>query len=282
MAEKNQIFKNDWISIYKGFRKVNFRVGPASYFDDRMHFSFSPSLIIPLIGIFFTGLSIWSLIWILFIFFGYGQIYMDLPIRSGIDDSEPPEYGFYFYGEEKVFFTSFWLCLGEKKKCFYMPWDLDWVRTSILLKDETWEHDTYKNRKKKIYKDFYKDEWQNVIWKESYPYTYTLKSGKVQHRIAELKIEEREWRWRALKWFPIIRKKRKIIDVKFSYGGPFKRFVIIEKQGFKIPNSKEETGEVGERTGEWKGGTTGCGYQMLPNETPLETLRRMEKERKFN
>jgi len=84
-----------------------------------------------------------------------------------------------------------------------------------------------------------------------------------------------------LKWFPTIRKKRKTIDVKFSYGGPFKRFVIIEKQGFKIPNSKEETGEVGERTGEWKGGTTGCGYQMLPNETPLETLRRMEKERKF-
>jgi hypothetical protein len=39
--------------------------------------------------------------------------------------------------------------------------------------------------------------------------------------------------------------------------------------------------EVGERTGSWKGGTLGCGYNLLPNETPLECLRRMEKERKF-
>lgn len=39
--------------------------------------------------------------------------------------------------------------------------------------------------------------------------------------------------------------------------------------------------EVGERTGSWKGGTIGCGYNMLPGESPLDTLRRMEAERKF-
>jgi hypothetical protein len=38
--------------------------------------------------------------------------------------------------------------------------------------------------------------------------------------------------------------------------------------------------EVGERSGSWKGGTLGCGYEILPNETPLMCLRRMEKERK--
>jgi hypothetical protein len=39
--------------------------------------------------------------------------------------------------------------------------------------------------------------------------------------------------------------------------------------------------EVGERKGSWKGGTLGCGYELLPNENPLECLRRMEKDRKF-
>ena len=40
-------------------------------------------------------------------------------------------------------------------------------------------------------------------------------------------------------------------------------------------------GEVGEETGSWKGGCVGCGYEMLPGEVPLDTLRRMERDRKF-
>jgi len=39
--------------------------------------------------------------------------------------------------------------------------------------------------------------------------------------------------------------------------------------------------EVGERTGSWKGGVLGCGYDMKPGETRLECLRRMERERRF-
>jgi hypothetical protein len=39
--------------------------------------------------------------------------------------------------------------------------------------------------------------------------------------------------------------------------------------------------EVGERTGSWKGGTIGCGYDMLPDESAVQCLRRMERERKF-
>ncbi len=186
------VFKNKWIHIYKGFDKTSFRVGPASYFDDRTHFSFTPTLFILIIGIFVTGLSYWSFIWFPLLFIGYGHIYMDLPFHSGIDDSEPPEYGFYFYGHGKQLFNSFWLCLGKKKKSYYMPWDWDWVRTSILKKDGTWEHETTKSRK-----SFYLDEWKDIIWKESYPFTYILNSGNIQQRIAELKVEEREWRWKG-------------------------------------------------------------------------------------
>lgn len=39
--------------------------------------------------------------------------------------------------------------------------------------------------------------------------------------------------------------------------------------------------EVGERTGSWKGGVLGCGWGLLPGETPYECLKRMERERLF-
>jgi len=157
-----------------------------------------------------------------------------------------------------------------------MPWDWVWVRTSILKKDGTWQDDTKKNRF-----DFYSKEWEEQVWKEEYPFTYILKKGTVQERIATVKVEEREWRWKILYWLPFPKMVRKTIDIDFSYGGAFEREILFEKKGFPIKNLDKYTGEVGERTGSWKGGTLGCGYTMLPGETPLQTLRRMEKERTF-
>jgi len=87
---------------------------------------------------------------------------------------------------------------------------------------------------------------------ESYPYTYTLCSGEVQKCIATIKAESRLW---TRPWLPFKRLSQSI-DVEFS-------------------------SEVGERSGSWKGGCTGCGYKMLPGEVPVDTLRRMERERKF-
>lgn len=87
---------------------------------------------------------------------------------------------------------------------------------------------------------------------ESYPYNYTLRSGEVQERIATIKVETRKW---TRYWLPFKRISN-YIDIEFS-------------------------DEVGERSGSWKGGCTGCSYEMLQNETPLQTLRRMETERKF-
>jgi len=39
--------------------------------------------------------------------------------------------------------------------------------------------------------------------------------------------------------------------------------------------------EIGERSGSWKGGCIGCGWDMKPGETAEQTLRRMESERTF-
>jgi hypothetical protein len=95
---------------------------------------------------------------------------------------------------------------------------------------------------------------------EQFPYKYTLKDGTVQERIATVSVSRMVWRWR------IFRKLKLHI-------GPKRDSTTI------WVNFNEE---IGEQVGSWKGGTTGCGYEMLPGETPEQTLRRMEKERKFN
>lgn len=135
---------------------------------------------------------------------------------------------------------------------FYFPNAYEWVRTSTLLKNQMWLHETKGNRK-----DWkYHKETEDILWKESHPYQYTLRDGEVQNVTATIGVSEREWRWRWFKWLPFPRRISKTIDVDFSE-------------------------EVGEERGSWKGGTLGCGYEMLADETPVECLRRMEKERKF-
>jgi hypothetical protein len=88
------------------------------------------------------------------------------------------------------------------------------------------------------------------------PYTYHLRSGEVQDRTATVFVERRAWRPKWFTWTSMFEKSRQTIDVRFS-------------------------DEIGERTGSWKGGCVGCGWDMLPKETAEQTLRRMERERIF-
>jgi hypothetical protein len=158
--------------------------------------------------------------------------------------------------------------LGLGKLCFSFPWsktvpdehqcsgptygfqfyeDLLWIRYG---KDKGTRNDprisiympwSWKHRDRKVLSD-----------PEAHPYVYTLRSGEVQHRTATINAEQRTWtRW----WIPFWRVSRSI-DVIFS-------------------------DEVGDQSGTWKGGCIGCSYEMKPSETPLQTLRRMEVERRF-
>lgn len=88
------------------------------------------------------------------------------------------------------------------------------------------------------------------------PYLYILKNSTLQRRTATVTVERRAWRPRCLRWTSLIEKVNTCIDVTFD-------------------------DEVGERTGSWKGGTIGCGYELRPGETAEKCLRRMESERKF-
>lgn len=138
---------------------------------------------------------------------------------------------------------------GSKWWTWHIPFvTKDWVRTSILLKDDTWEHETKGN-----HKSFYNDEWKQK--QKSWTYDFTDKyDGTIIP--TTIYVDEREWRPKWLKWTSLFAKTRRTIDVHFSK-------------------------EVGKEKGSWKGGTIGCSYELLPNEHPLDCLKRMEKERKF-
>jgi hypothetical protein len=195
---------------------------------------------------------------------GFFTFKIHLPFRNKwTDECDPPKWGVAIHN------NTFWIHKGGKGNMnggnkwwtAYMPWSWQWHRTSLLLKTEPpnktfnlvgpWEHELRRNRK-----DFYKETWKKLRWQETHPYSYTLKSGKVQNVNATIHIVEREWRMHWFQWIKWIRQVQRVIEVEFD-------------------------AEVGERTGSWKGGVLGCNYPILENETPVGCLRRMERDRKF-
>ncbi len=155
-----------------------------------------------------------------------------------------PSWGFYYMDKALV------LKYGKKTKFIHMPWAWEHLRHDILMADGTW-----KRVAKGMGEDGMPWNWKDK-WQATHDYHYCLKNWTIQERKATIGVSEREWRIRTLMWLPFPRIVRRVIDVEFS-------------------------DEVGERSGSWKGGTTGCGYDLRKNETPLECLRRMERERKF-
>ena len=100
------------------------------------------------------------------------------------------------------------------------------------------------------YVPLYKNEFV-----KKYKYNYTDKyDGTVVPCI--FWVEEMEWRRKWFKWSDKFSKVRRSIRIEFQ-------------------------GEVGKGKEDWKGGCTGCGYDLLPDETPMECIKRMEREREF-
>jgi len=160
-------------------------------------------------------------------------------------------YGFYLFPNLNNWETTVFE-FHNKSKHINMPWTYKWKRTELLdwdmntvLKEEAGERDF--------------DKWyrESQAWvainAKTYDYLYVLENGVIQYRKATCHIERRTW---TVRWAPWINKVSTTLEVKFD-------------------------DEVGERSGSWKGGTIGCSYEMLPNETPEQTLRRMEREREF-
>lgn len=122
-----------------------------------------------------------------------------------------------------------------------LPWFPVTLRYEQMLADGTWA--TVFDRDAKPYV-------------EQHPYTYVLKSGEAQHRIATVSKRRHVLAYSAFKRIGWPRWIKESINIEFD-------------------------GEVGERSGSWKGGCIGCGYDLQPDETIGAALRRMERERVF-
>jgi hypothetical protein len=251
---KKIFYRSRWVEFTGMPTTAFFKIRIGSYFDSRVQLSFSLTFVLAVIAMIMLAGGPWAWLFIPGLFTGWGRTYIDLPIYTKHkDEAFTPEYGFYLFDIHwHGWFDSLWICYGRKTKAIYMPWAWRWERTSIMLKDGSWEHEFRKGVKKAFWNE---DFWNGLIWKESYQYMYVLKSGKIQQVTAKVHVEEREWRWR--------------------FGLPWPRMV---ERSISVGFDKE----VGERTGSWKGGVTGCSYEMKEGESPIDTLRRMEKERKFN
>lgn len=151
-----------------------------------------------------------------------------------------------------------------KTYCWNFPWTLDWYSTEILehkafvpcLQGTVWiDRKGDKTGGTRSLKWKQQDEAAASV-SDEHDYTYVLKNGKTQHVRAKIHVTRMTWKAR---WYPLIPriKSSTSIDVRFS-------------------------DEVGERAGSWKGGCIGCSYEMKHGETPWDTLKRMEQERKFN
>lgn len=171
------------------------------------------------------------------------------------EDSLGRDWGVYYFEKALVVLWGKTTAAGgrDSKKYgyswhFYVPWSWDVaVRWDVQRPDGSWVP------KAREYEPPYSDG--RKVYVE--PYTYKLKCGEIQSRTATFHVSEMEWRWRMFrKWRIGPKRVRRSIDIRFD-------------------------GEVGERSGSWKGGCTGCGYDMLPGEDPVACLRRMERERVF-
>jgi hypothetical protein len=195
---------------------------------------------------------------------GWPNVFIALPFLKRWH-REPDE------GMEKwglsFFESAIHLNWGNRCRIVHMPWAWEWVRTSHLLADGTW-HDEIGRRRRESFPNYpliRSDRrphlgvyavHDSMLWSETYPYRYVLRSGEVQEREATVTVAEMEHRWRWFKWLPLSRRVSRYIDIKFN-------------------------GEVGERAGSWKGGCLGCSFTIRHDEMPREALARMEQQRKF-
>lgn len=173
-------------------------------------------------------------------------LYLHIPQWVIEDYDMDRAYGFSFAD------TGLHLNWGKRTKVLWYPWSWEFYKRWELVAGDSYARG----------REFWVElpgrmNHGNLGTKSTAPYVYKLRSGEQQNVTATYYAEHAEWRWRWLQWLPWPRKTSTCICVQFSE-------------------------EVGEGRGSWKGGTLGCGYELKPGESPLECLRRMERERTFS
>jgi hypothetical protein len=158
---------------------------------------------------------------------------------------ENRQWGFSAYFTDHGALHLYW---NAKTKVVWWPWAWTHMRTEARRADGSWVP--------------YVGSWERdrePDGKEilTFDYTYVQRDGEVQKRIATVSVQRMFHRRRWTKWTSWGEKCWQYIDFNFN-------------------------DEVGSETGSWKGGVIGSSETMLPGETAEQTLRRMERDRRFD
>lgn len=149
-------------------------------------------------------------------------------------------YGFYFFDGD------LWIGWGDLH-CITMPWRVQHYQTWHLNSDGEWQPEPSHRH------PGYKGITKHSI---DVPFTYTLRSGEVQERIAHLTFNEWRGRPRALRWTSLFERRR--AQIRFDFDG-----------------------EVGEETGSWKGGVLGSSMAWDGKSDPVIAFKNHIATRKF-
>ncbi len=163
-----------------------------------------------------------------------------------------PSYGFSVHGRDLGGIHLNW---GEKYSIIHLPWEWNFYKRWEQVKLYNWNKDIPQEYAWIEVPQYGYDHGKIADKYQSY-YNYNLSNGELQTVIATYYVSKMEWRWRWLPFLPWPNLTKVSISVNFS-------------------------DEVGERSGSWKGGVTGCGHEMKKGESAEDTLRRMEKEVKL-
>ena len=174
------------------------------------------------------------------------KLYINVPRWPNRDYDIEMGYGFSFTRD------GLHLHWGTKTKVLWYPWNWEFYKRWELVAGGSYAEG----------RSFWVEvprgmNHGQIATKHTADYTYTRRNLEQQKVTATFYVESMEHRLRCAPWLPWPRRVGKSISIDFSK-------------------------EVGEGVDSWKGGTLGCGYELRDDESALECLRRMERERRFD
>jgi hypothetical protein len=178
---------------------------------------------------------------------GWGVFHIKLPWKTKLTEGcNLPRYGIAIHND------TFWIykggdydeSLGQVTRNEYITWDLrffNYIFDGCKVKDVNNQWVEYDSS----------GNDNRKIYK--YPFSYALQNGTIQDREIEVYVERQKWHRR---WFPVLTTVQTTLNITFNK-------------------------ETGHDVGSYKGGVTGTGIEMKPNETIEDTIKRFKVERKL-
>lgn len=117
-----QVHSSKWLDFHHGLQKADIMFSPnGAIINRKPMFAFTLTTLIPFIVIPIMGLSYWSIASLVFFIYGYGEVFLRLPLKERSMDTVK-FYGYYFHKGNYSRINVLSFLWGEKRKDIKMPW----------------------------------------------------------------------------------------------------------------------------------------------------------------